>query len=177
MPVRRHLDGILRPELELHEAVLPGLEAGGFAERRPEAQVVGRGHGGEHGPGLDQLLLDPVDPGGALEGGLELVGPDMGERRVELPVQELQPELHHLMDGDEEKLVVLGREGGLGGEEGVEPEIIPIAHALGKIGMNPVCRCRQVSLPDLVSASVRIIVLALGAFDESRTLRRACHAG
>jgi hypothetical protein len=53
----------------------------------------------------------------------------MGQRHIELPVQELQPKLHHLMDRDEEKFVVLGRQGSLGGEEGVEPEIVSIAHA------------------------------------------------
>jgi hypothetical protein len=53
----------------------------------------------------------------------------MGQRRIQLPVQELQPKLHHLMDGDEKKLVVLSRQGRLGREESVEPEIVSIAHA------------------------------------------------
>ena len=55
--------GVLVAEDEFDLAVLVGLETGRLAQVRADGVVLGRRHGGQHRPGVYQLVEDPRDPG------------------------------------------------------------------------------------------------------------------
>jgi hypothetical protein len=61
--------GVLVAEQELDRAVLRRLEAGRLAEVIAELHVLDRGEGLQHGPLLEQLLLDGLDARKPLERG------------------------------------------------------------------------------------------------------------
>ena len=129
MGVRLHHEGVLGAHPEFQQPVLQGLEAGGGAELLAEGQVVVRGHGGQHVPGLDHLALDAADPGGGLEGRAQLVAADAVGRQVQLVQHQLEPELLHVVDGDEQQLVVLAGQRLLRGQELVERQIVAVGHS------------------------------------------------
>jgi hypothetical protein len=114
--VRLHHERVLGAHPELQQPVLEGLEAGGSAERLPEGQVVVRRHRGQDVPGLDELALDAADPRGGLEGRAQLVAAQAPHRQIHLVQHQLEPQLLHLVDDDEQRLVVLAGQRPLRGQ-------------------------------------------------------------
>ena len=70
-------------------------------------RVVRWGHGGEDAPNVDQLRLGLRHPREHFESGLQIVGLNEGDRRVELVQDEFHPQFGDLMHDDEERLVML----------------------------------------------------------------------
>jgi hypothetical protein len=95
-----------------------------------------RGHGGQHVPRLHQLLLDAADARGGLEGGAEVVGADALHRQRHLMRHQLHPQFLHLVDDDEQHLVMLAGAGLLRSEQRIEAEVVAIAHPAREIGLD-----------------------------------------
>jgi hypothetical protein len=119
---------VLVAQRELDAAVLPALEAAGLRQVGPDGRVLGRRHGGQHVPGVHQLLHDLGDPGQHLEGRLQLVAAHMAHRGAQLVQHQLHPELAGLVLHDEQHLVVLGRERVLGAQQLVQVQVVAVAH-------------------------------------------------
>ena len=136
-PVRVRLQhlGVLVAEAELDHPVLPALEAAARGERRAHRRVLGRRHRRQHVPGVDQLLHDLAHPGEHLEGALQLVGGDRGDRRLELVQQQLHPQLADLVLDDEQHLVVRVRAALLRAEHRVEMEVVAVAHVAAEVDL------------------------------------------
>ena len=152
----QHL-GVLVAEAELDHPVLPALEAAARGERGTHRRVLGRRHRRQHVPGVDQLLHDLAHPGEHLEGAVQLVGRDRGDRRLELVQQQLHPQLAHLVLDDEQHLVVRARAALLRAEHGVEMEVVAVAHVAAEVhlggGGRVVGRWRRVRVGHQVTAA------------------------
>ena len=117
------------PEPVFQRAILPGLEAGALAQPVPETQIVRWRHGGEHRPGLGQLLLHPRDARQHLHRGAGFIAAQMRDGRLQLVQAQLQPQLAGLMDDDEHHLVMLGGEGFLRPQNCIQRQIAPVGQA------------------------------------------------
>jgi hypothetical protein len=87
---------------------------------------------------VHQLLHDARHPGQHLEGLGQAVGGHVGDGRVQLVQHQLHPQLRGLVLHDEEHLVVVGRERLLRAQDGVELQVVAIAHVLGEIELGAV---------------------------------------
>jgi hypothetical protein len=124
------------PEKELERPVLGGLEAGAPSELAAKRAVVEGGHRREHVPRVNELRLNLRDPGEHLESGVEVVGLDLPDDGPELVERKLHPELRHLMDDDEESLVVVAGDGRLRAENLLELQVPRIAHPTFEVPMD-----------------------------------------
>ncbi len=131
--VRLQHGRVLVAQRELEAAVLRALEAAGAAEVGPDRAVLGRCHGRQHVPGMNQLLHDAADPRQHLECATQFVGGDGSDRRAQLVQHQLHPQLAGLVLDDEQHLVMVGRERLLRGQDGVELEIVAVAHAAAEV--------------------------------------------
>ena len=124
---------VLGAEQELERAVLRRLESRRAAERRAERVVLGRRQRLEHGPLLEQLLLDELHPREDLEARLERVDAHVADRGRQLVDHELHPQLGDLVLDDEQHLVVArrcsvaARQRMLRVEEAVELQVAAVA--------------------------------------------------
>jgi hypothetical protein len=109
-PVRMGLEhgGVLVAQRKLDAAVLRALKTAGLAQVGADGAVFGRRHGGQHVPGVDQLLHDAADSGELFEGVAEFVLRDIGYRRAQFMQHQLHPEFAGLVLDDEEHFVVRG---------------------------------------------------------------------
>jgi hypothetical protein len=130
----QHL-GVLVAEAELDHPVLPALVAAARGERGAHRRVLGRRHRRQHVPGVNELLHDLAHPGEHLEGAVQLVGRDRGDRRLELVQEQLHPQLAHLVLDDEQHLVVRARAALLRPEHLVEVEVVAVTHVAAEIGL------------------------------------------
>ena len=142
--VTEHVDnrGVLVAEQELDRAVLRRLESRRRAERRTEAFVFRRRQRLEHGPLLEELLLDQLDARENLERGLERIGAHVCDGRAQLVDHQLHPQLGDLMLDDEQHLVVPRRTLGrarqrmLRIEQPIETQVAAVREPIAQIGDN-----------------------------------------
>ncbi len=127
---------ILVPQQELERPILGRLEAGASSQLPAERAVVEGGHRREHVPGVNELRLDLCDASEHLERGVEIVPLDLANDGSELVKRKLHPELGHLMDDDEESLVVVAGDRFLRAEDLLELEIAGIAHPPFEVPMD-----------------------------------------
>ena len=130
MLVRLQHGGVAVAGQKLDRPVLPGLEAGGLAERVAELRVFAGRHGAQHVPGIVQLLEDAGDTGQHLEGGAQLVLADRALGRADLVDGELHPQFRGLVLDDEQQLVMGGTQRLLRVEHALEVQIVGIGHAV-----------------------------------------------
>jgi hypothetical protein len=71
--------------------------------------VLARRQGLEHGPLVEQLLLDQLDPGQDLQAGPRIVRLELRNRGAQFVDDQLEPELRGLVLDDEQQLVVMNR--------------------------------------------------------------------
>jgi hypothetical protein len=83
----------------------PGRAAEGIAKRG----ILRRRERREHGPLIDELMLNLLDAVQHLDAARQLVLAQERDRRVDLMEDQLEPQLRDLVLDDEQKLVVLGR--------------------------------------------------------------------
>ena len=101
-----------------------------FAAKR---RVLGRRQRGQDIPRLHQLRQDARNACQHLEGGLQVVGLNALACRDEFVQHELHPQLGRLVLNDEEEFIVIAGARHLRGEDGVQLQVIPIAHRAAKI--------------------------------------------
>ncbi len=136
VPVRQQHLGVLGAEPEFDQPVLVRLETGRRAERVAERQIVGRRHGRQHVPGVDQLLLDAGDAGQRFEGRRQMVGADRLDGGFQFVRHQLEPQLLHMVDHHKGELVMLLGQRLLGGQQGVELQIVAIGLPAGEVEMH-----------------------------------------
>ena len=117
---------VLVAELELEQAVLQRLETRRPAERVPERRVFERRERRQHAPRAEQLFLQPRDARQHLERGVEIVAAHALEHVVELVQEQPHPQFGHLVDDDEQHLVLLDGIGLLCVEQLVELQVFAI---------------------------------------------------
>ncbi len=117
---------ILVAELELEQPVLQRLESGGAAERIAERGIFERRERRQHAPGAQQLFLQPRDARQHLERRIEVVAAHALEHVVELVQEQPHPQFRHLVDDDEQHLVLLDGVGLLRVEQLVELQVLAI---------------------------------------------------
>ncbi len=125
----------LVPHQEFDLPVLRGLETGTAAQIVTEGQVVGRCHGRQHRPGLDQLRLNPRHPRQHLEGRAEGVFFQRSHRRAGFMDDQLHPQLSGLMDDDEQHLVMGVGNRLLRRQQVGQAQVTSIAQTVAEIGM------------------------------------------
>ena len=117
------------------------LEAGRGAQIGADGGVFGRRHGGQHVPGVHQLVHDARHPRQHLEGGRQFAAAEVAAHGVQFVQHQFQPQLAGLVLDDEQQLVVIGRAGVLGVQDLVQAQVIAIAHRFGEIELGAVpCR-------------------------------------
>ena len=124
---------VLVAHRKLDASVLPALETTRLCKIRADGAVLGRGHGGQHVPSVYQLLHDAADAGEFFEGVGQLVLRDVRHGGLKLVQHQLHPQLARLVLHDEQHLVVVGRERFLGVQDGVELQVVAVAHAAIKV--------------------------------------------
>jgi hypothetical protein len=134
---RDHLR-ILVAEQELHRPVLRRLEARRLAETIAELGVLDRRERLQHGPLLEHLPLDRLDPGQPLQRRRQVVGRDQRDRRPQLVRQLLEPQLGDLVLDDEQHLVVVVRDGLLRRQQRRQVEIARVRQLAAQVGRDPV---------------------------------------
>ena len=132
---RMHIEqgGVLVPQDEFDFAVLVGLETGRGAQIGADGRVFGRRHGGQHVPGMHQLVHDARHAGQHFEGGRQVAALQVGAHGVHFVQHQLHPQFAGLVLHNEEHLVVVGRERVLGREDAVQRQVIPVAHRFTEI--------------------------------------------
>ena len=100
--------GVLVAHRKFDAAVLPTLKAAGLRQIRADSTVLGGCHGGQHIPGVHQLLHDAADAGELLERIGQLVGRNILHGRLQLVQHQLHPQFAGLVLHDEQHLVVVG---------------------------------------------------------------------
>ena len=109
MAEARQQRAVLVAELELEQSVLRRLEPRRGAERVAERGVLRRRERREHGPLVDELMLNLLHAIQNLDAARQLVLAQELDRRVDLVQDQLEPQLRDLVLDDEQQLVVLGR--------------------------------------------------------------------
>ncbi|MCY1355789.1 hypothetical protein D3C87_1601730 [compost metagenome] len=108
--------------------------------------VLGGSHGGQHRPGMHQLIKNPRDPRQHLERGRQLSQSNVLTGGIELVQHQLHPQLRGLMLDDEQHLVMVRRQRVLCAENAPQIQVVAVAHGVGKIqlGVMPFFRlvCR-----------------------------------
>lgn len=89
-----------------------------------------RCEGGEHLPAVDHVTLNGRDPVETFDRVFNLVGLNCRDDEVRLVEDQLEPELHRLMNDDEKHLVGLVRDRDLRGEKLLDLEMPRIGQAL-----------------------------------------------
>ena len=125
--------GIFVAHGEFDAAVLEALKTAGVAQVRADGAVLGRCHGGQHVPGMDQLLHDPGDPCQLLEGRIEFVRRDVMHGSRQLVQHQLHPQLAGLVLHNEQQFVVIGRQRLLRIQDGVELQVVAVAHVTAEV--------------------------------------------
>jgi hypothetical protein len=136
--VRAQHGGVLVAEQELDLPVLEALEAAARAQVGAQRAVLGRCHGGQHIPGVHQLLHDAADARQHLEGLGQAVGGHALVGGLQLVQRQLHPQLAGLVLDDEEHLVVRRREWLLRRQDGVELQVVAIAHRGAEVELRAV---------------------------------------
>nr|GEU28320.1 hypothetical protein [Tanacetum cinerariifolium] len=145
--VHLQVGAVLVPEQELDFAVLVRLEARGGAQVRADCRVFGWRHGGQHVPRVHQLVHDGRHAGQHFHRSRQLPAGDVVARAMQLVQHQLHPQFAGLVLDDEQQLVMLGRQRMLGGQDGIERQVVAVAHVVGEVELSAVVtRCLGVGL-------------------------------
>jgi hypothetical protein len=101
---------------------------------------------------MDQLLEDARHPRQHLEGLVELVRRDPALGRHQLVQHQLHPQLGGLVLHDEQHLVVRRRERALRPEQGIELQVVAVAHRMAEIELG------MLVLNDLLGRRRRLVL-------------------
>jgi hypothetical protein len=104
----------------------------------PDRAVFGRRHGGQHVPGMHQLVHDARHPRQHLEGRRQVAGADVGAHGLQFVQHQLDPQFAGLVLDDEQHLVVVGRERMLGRQDLAQAQVVAIAHAAAEVHLGAV---------------------------------------
>jgi len=129
----RHRLLALEPQHELELTELVRLEAAALLQPLAERQELERGHGFEHVDLGDDHLEDGQDPLERVLRAWQVLASQQPLEVIELVQELLEPQLVHLVDDDEQRLVVLRSLGErlLEFQELVELEVAGIGHGHG----------------------------------------------
>src|SRR4030095_9600841 len=130
---------LLVAEQELDCTILRRLNPRRRSQRGAKRLVFRRRERLQHGPLLEQLLLDQLDAREDLEVGVETIGAHVRDRRLELVDQKLHPQLGYTMLDDEQHLVVTrgacaAGQRLLGSEQPIETKIATVRPPVAQIG-------------------------------------------
>ena len=125
--------GIFVAHQKFDAAVLPALKPTRLRQIRTNGTVLRWCHGGQNIPCVHQLLHDAADTRQFFEGIGQLVGGNISHGRGQLMAHQLHPQLAGLVLHDEQHFVVVRRERLLGIQDGIELQVVAIAHATFKI--------------------------------------------
>ncbi len=128
---------------EFDRAVLVALEARRPAETAAKRAVFAGRKRRQHVPSLHELGKDAPHARQSLEGGTRIVGRDASARAHQLVDRELHPQFARLVLDDEEKFVGIARARMLRRQDGVEIEIVAVAHLAGEIRVRVVLGARH----------------------------------
>ena len=84
-----------------------------------------------------------LTPGEHLEGALQLVARDRGDRRAQLVQHQLHPQLAGLVLDDEQHLVVRAASAVLRAEHRVEVQVVAVAHVAAEVDLGALRRRRS----------------------------------
>ena len=104
------------------------MKAAGVGKVGPNGAVLGRCHGGQHVPGVDELFHDFADSGEFFKRVAELVFGHISNRGAQLVQHQLHPQLAGLVLNDEQHFIVVWRAWLLRAQQFVEMQVVAIGH-------------------------------------------------